>query len=179
MAMNQPWVDMCPPSWPPPHLPPQWTEELSSLFGIVIFDWKIPSFICIHSKHAFWHFHNPRCKDDYDLCVLLIWNMFLIYACYKRMVKPWWIVPRWQLPLFFNSNPPTCCHLRRGPPATRGQAADVPCQCNLTSVNLQVSLEGQRNCHPVFMVFHMCNEHTQIGFLSFSVPTFHGADDNW
>ena len=160
----------------PSHLPPRWTEGLSSLFGTVIFDWKIPSFVCIHGRHAFWHFHNLRCRNDYDLCVLLIWNMFLIYAFCKRMVKPWWIAPRWQPPLLFTSNPSTCCHLRCGPPAPRGQAADVPCQWNLTSVNLQVSPEGQRNCHPVFTAFHICDECTQIGFLSFSVPAFHDTD---
>ena len=53
------------------------------------------------------------------------------------------------------SVPSVCCPLHYKPSATGGQAANVPCQWNLTSVNLQMSLEGQGDSHSAFMVLYL------------------------
>ena len=60
--------------------------------------------------------------------------------------------------------PSVCCRLHYKPSATRGQAADVRCQWNLTSVNLQVSLEGQGNGHSAFIVFYIYSDETPVCF---------------
>lgn len=58
------------------------------------------------------------------------------------------------------SVPSVCCHCHCRPSATRGQAAEVPGQWNLTSVSLQVFWERQRDHHSAFIVYSLPIQNT-------------------
>lgn len=94
--------------------------KLSPLCGCCDIWLKIPSSVWIHGKHFL--IKNPGCRNDYDLLVILTWNMVLIYGCYKYMARPWQIASRWQPPLSFmwcplsvlSSSLQTICYSRPG-----------------------------------------------------------------